>query len=428
MTGRNATIDISPSAARLTSSLRDIGYDFVTAIADIVDNSIEAKAKTISITTAYEAEHSWVRVTDDGHGMTPATLNEAMRFGTRRIYGAEELGKFGLGLKTASLSQCRKLTVVTRAAPKRGRIHIREIDLDHIAESDEWVAKAFERAGLPWQAQERLASSPGTVVLWRDLDRVFDGLNSVGGHARRRLNRLAVAARSHLGMVFHRFIEGEAGQAPLKISVNGETVEPWDPFARGEQTTQTLQRKRFTLGTMPGQEVIFSPFVLPHRSAFSTPAAFDRYAGPKKWNRQQGLYVYRSDRLIQAGGWAGLRSADEHTKYARAALDFKPPLDTMFKVNVAKMRVTLPPQLRAPLERSAAELVAAAQARYRRGELDSLANRPEVQGGTLPDLKTIGIVLRAAARETNEDEALDRIAERIGARSPEVTEALGWGG
>lgn len=421
-------IDISPAAARLTGSLRDIGYDFMTAVADIVDNSIEAGARSIDISLEFNGDDSWVRIADDGLGMRPKVLDEALRFGTRRSYGEGELGRFGLGLKTASLSQCRRLIVITRAAKERKRIHARIMDLDYIARTDSWTVLKVAPSRLDADLIGRLESTPGTAVVWAHLDRVFDGLNSRGGYARRRLERLAVATREHIGMVFHRFLDGEVpDRDKVKITVNGELVEPWDPFARSEPLTQELPSREFILHhSGKRSSVEFRPFVLPHREAFSTQQAFERFGGPKRWNRHQGLYIYRAHRLIQAGGWAGTRAIDEHTKFARAALEFPPTLDELFKVNVAKMRVTLPPDLKTPLERSVGELVTAAQTRYRRGEIARKSGTDQRSRGELPDLSDVGVAIRAAAIEVGEVAALTRIEDRLKLRSAEIATAVGW--
>lgn len=150
----------------MITSLRDIGYDFATAVADLVDNSIAAGAKHVSITTEYDGGSSWVRVSDDGHGMTPSILNEALRFGSRRQYGRRDLGRYGLGLKTASLSQCRRLLVATRSAPIRRRISSLVIDLDFIARTDAWSALDIPPHVQPVELVEPLQTSTGTVVMW----------------------------------------------------------------------------------------------------------------------------------------------------------------------------------------------------------------------------------------------------------------------
>ena len=156
--------------------------------------------------------------------------------------------------------------------------------------------------------------------------------------------------------MFHRFLENTDGR-DLVITVNGEKVEPWNPFAPGEPARTELAPQRFevVVDDVAGT-VTLQRFVLPSRDQFSSPAEFERLSGPLNWNRQQGLYIYRARRLVQWGGWNGIRGIDEHTKLARAALDFDTDLDSVFHINVAKMRVTIPPQLRQMIERPINEL------------------------------------------------------------------------
>lgn len=421
------SIEVTPSASRLTTSLRDIGYEFVTAIADLVDNSVAAGAGQVDITIEFRGEESRVVICDDGSGMSPGRLNEAMRFGSRRSYRDDDLGKFGLGLKTASLSQCRRITVVSRAAPQRRRLHARVLDLDHIADTDRWEVLAPQAGSLRPSLTEPLSSGTGTVVVWERLDRVLSYADPGSGWARRRLVQLAEATSQYMGMAFHRFLSGEVpGRGLLKITVNGEIVQAWDPFGRDEPNHVALPERRYTLavGGATG-DVTMRPYILPPKEAFSSPQAFDRLAGPNKWNRQQGLYVYRSGRLIQSGGWCGLRTLDEHTKLARVALEFAPELDELFQVNVAKMRVGLPSELRVQMEKAVADLCRRAQTIYREAATHDdrhSADRPTAAAGA-----EVGLALRAAAMVLGDVEwnALERILELLRSTDPELAETLG---
>src|SRR5580692_7871819 len=237
---------ITPSAARLTESLRDIGYDFPSAVADSVDNSIMAGATRVEILIEFDGTDSSVSIADDGHGMTANGLVEALRYGTRRTYSRGDLGRYGLGLKTASLSQCRSLTVVTRSSLTATRVSARTLDLDLIAEWDEWLVVDPRHDPAVPRARGYLADGSGTVVIWRKLDRVLPEKRPDGGWARRRLDAMAAKTANHLGVVFHRFLEGAEGQ-DLVITVNGEKVEPWNPFAPGESARLELPQHRFEI-------------------------------------------------------------------------------------------------------------------------------------------------------------------------------------
>jgi hypothetical protein len=350
------------------ASLRDIGYDISAAVADLVDNSIDAGATEIDITIHDAGGDSWVRVADNGIGMRPRELDEAMRYGSERSYERHDLGHFGLGLKTASLSQARCLTVASRKGD-RGRLSVRRWDLDRIEQADEWLLESPPRDEWPDHLVEPLANQSGTVVHWQRLDRLLSYRRPNGAATTRALRAMAGEITEHLGMVFHRFISGEAtnGHRSLRIAVSGEPVHPWDPFARDEPRTRALPVLRLPLEGIDGEtvDVEVSPFVLPAQQAFSSQEAHQRAGGPARWNRQQGLYIYRRERLIQSGGWNRLRTMDEHSKLARIAVDIPAGAEDAFQINVAKMNVVLPDRLRADLRALVSSVVAEAQRSYR---------------------------------------------------------------
>ncbi len=423
---------VTPSAARLTVSLRDIGYDFRAALADIVDNSVAAGAGRVAVEVSYAGADSRVVVADDGSGMRLSALTEAFRFGSRRSYRSGELGRYGLGLKTASLSQCRTLTVVTRP-PDGQRTYVRQLDLNMIQEWDEWVIYDPGSTEAVRHARALLDSGFSTVVVWENLDRLLPADRPDGGWARRRVESAAERAGQHLGMVFHRFLEGGPVRGPLVMTVNGVAVDPWDPFAPAEPERVELPTLRFevTSGAVVGP-VELRRYVLPPRHRFSSVEQWERLSGPLKWNRQQGLYIYRADRLVQWGGWSGLRAMDEHTKLARVAVDFDTALDTVFNINVAKMRVSLPVELRQMMEQPVQETCAAAQEVYRRGS-QTRGNLPVhhdggSDGGRRAPSAAAGLALRSAALQSGDYEALQRIVRLLAEQAPELVDTLGLRG
>jgi hypothetical protein len=358
--------EMIPPARRLMESLRDIGYDTPAAVADLVDNSIDADAEHVRVDVGHDREGGWIRIADDGIGMTESQLDEAMRYGSARAYGTRDLGHFGLGLKTASLSQGRRLTVATRSSP-RGPIRIRRWDLDNVARTDSWQLERLTSRECPTVLVDPLVGTTGTVVLWERLDRILGGRQPSGDAAARRLESAAADIARHLAMVFHRFLSGDAPGPPLSLHVAGAPLAPWDPFARGEALTRVLATQTVELphgGSV--HEVVVQPYILPAQHHFSSPDAHEAASGPSRWNRQQGLYIYRRDRLIQSGGWNRLRTLDEHAKLARIAIDIPPGADAAFRINVSKMTVGLPDAVRPPLRALVAGVVSAAQDIYRR--------------------------------------------------------------
>lgn len=444
MTSQPDTYEVVPSAARLATTLRDVGYDFKAAIADLVDNSIAAKATRVDITPRFSEGDSWIRISDNGKGMSSGTLNEALRYGSQRErYEPNELGKFGLGLKTASHSQCLRLTVATKQYGSQ-QIEAREHNLDHFIETDRWEIKA-----IPSDQQTRLLTQPlqqlrsGTVVLWQNLDRLLSYKDPSGRWAKKGFLRRVEELDQYLGMVFHRFLAGEIfGSPKLRIYIGKSEVELWDPFCRDEPHTEELLTEEFDvlLDNRRGKAV-FTPFVLPNIHKFSTRDAHKR-AGRGRWTASQGLWIYRADRLIQDGGWSNLRTADEHTKYVRAALDFYPDMDDAFGINIAKMRVSLPRDLRGGLKGPITRVTKRAKELYKAGDKPTPTAQPSKKrrqssritgrGTGSANTKTSGMILRISqslrrsASNVGETEALDKIKRELKHIDKESADALGW--
>lgn len=422
----------APSAARLTSSLRDIGYDFVSAVADLIDNSISAGATDVAVEIEFAGPDSVVYIADNGSGLNARGMTEALRFGSRRAYGSGDLGRYGLGLKTASLSQARCVTVVSRPADRRRPLW-RSLDLDLIAEFDEWVLAENPRDHAVARSEEMLGTGTGTVVVWQNLDRVLPASGAHGGWAKRRFEVLVNKTKRHLAMVFHRFLTGENNAPRMTIRVNGDKVRAWDPFVRQEPGTQQLATQQFELesaASVGGVEL--RRYILPGKRTFSSLTAFEDAAGPLNWNRQQGLYVYRENRLVQWGSWAGTRGIDEHTKLARASLDFTSNLDEVFNINVAKMRVSVPAQLKQMLDRPVSELCILADRVYRRhntdttddtdGDVFDRDDKAPVSGS----LSEVGLALKSAAIQSGEYDGFRKVMQVMRDQHAELARGLGF--
>lgn len=447
------TARVLPSARRLIGSLRDLGYGTPEAVADLVDNSLAAGAHNVDITIEFDGSDSWLRISDDGSGMNASTITEAMRYGTERSYEADDLGKFGLGLKTASMSQCRSLTVASRVSKTTARVEVRQLDLDYVEDYNTWDVLILGAGERPDHSVEPLRRHRGTVILWENLDRILTYSDPSGGWARRYLIDLAGRIEEHLSMVFHRFLAGEVPRKRLNITINGTRIDPWDPFARQEPATEALQETDFELNTPNGSGIVhLTPYVLPPKASFSSEGAWRRMSGPAQWNRQQGFYIYRANRLIQSGGWSQMRTADEHTKLARVALMFNPELDAAFGINVAKMRVTLPHELRMQIEDTVNRTVRRGRSVYdakpdqpakqkassskdsgRRSS--SATNESSQRNGSAGEGGTASVALGAGARRAaledaaltaSERPALGRIVKALKTQAPEVASDLGW--
>ena len=322
-----------------------------------MDNCIAARAETVQILASLETPELRIGILDDGIGMTEEELLEGMRLGSRNPLEARaksDLGRFGLGLKTASFSQCRVLTVVSRT---NGATVSARWNLDHIAESGRWqVQIPDDLAQIP--GTEFLGRN-GTLVVWEQLGVGNDNRDS--GRNVAELVRELDGARSHLELVFHRFLAGEPGRRRVGILMNSRPLEPFDPFQSRHPATIAGPEE---LIRVADEDVLVQAFTLPHHSKV-TPAEWERYAGPEGYLRNQGFYVYRERRLIIHGTWFGLARQIELTKLARVRIDMPNSLDGAWKIDVKKASAQLPPPVRERLRRIIEPLGAASRRVYR---------------------------------------------------------------
>jgi hypothetical protein len=344
------TIEIVPSASALVHSLRGVGYSPETAVADLLDNSIAAGATSIDIEFIWNDGDPKVAVGDNGSGMNEAALIGAMRFGgvgSDVMRSEHDLGRFGLGLKTASLSQCRHMTVISR---RDGHTSALSWDIDEVDRVKSWEALIPEP--LPdLTAVKRLLDQPhGTLVLWEHMD----PMAGLSGLDRETFFRRIHDVRLYLGMIFHRFLGGDAQH--IAVTVNGRVVKPWDPFQRNNPATITMQTEPIRYA---GQIVRVTPYVLPHRDRFANEAAYEEAGGIGGWGERQGFYVYRRKRLLVAGGWLGLGGArawtrEEASRLARLAIDIPADLDGDWRIDVRKSQARPPGPMRVRLTAIAA--------------------------------------------------------------------------
>ena len=343
MTGeiRQQELDLPPRASALVESLRDMGYSLRTAIADVIDNSITAGARNVQLYADTHHEFPAIGILDDGVGMSEEELHEAMRPGAKsplEIRPANDLGRFGLGLKTASFSQCRRLTVVTR---KDSAVFSATWDLDTVVKRDRWVVKIPDSPeAVRWS--ERLQRD-GTLVVWEKLDRL---VGSDGQQNRRDLVRQLDDTASHIEFVFHRFLSGREGRR-LVISMNDRELQPFDPFHSNHSATQHHPEEVIRLD---GSEIRIWPVTLPHHDKV-TANDWKKYGGQEGYVSNQGFYLYRNRRMIVHGTWFRLARQLELTKLARVGIDIPNTLDAEWKIDVRKASAQPPAPVRDRLKK-----------------------------------------------------------------------------
>lgn len=331
-----------PEPVALMESTRAIGYSTETAIADILDNSLAAGAENIDIFYMPESNESeaFLAIIDDGTGMNSEGINTAMQYGGRSPLELREntdLGRFGLGLKTASLSQCDKLTVISKQGE---HLEGRCWDLDFIKQKHNWAIMVLEDEDIKEipLLEELNKKESGTLVLWRKLGRMQQGES-----IRNVFNARMDAVRNHIALVFHRFLTGGDGHKRVHINMNYTPVEPADPFLTGK--SQQVIAPYYV-----SEKVRVMPFQLPHLSKM-TRKDHKLLGITDDLIKNQGFYIYRNRRLIVWGTWFRRMRKSSLSQLARIRIDIPSDFDNEWVLDVKKSTASPPPFIIKALEK-----------------------------------------------------------------------------
>lgn len=328
-----------PEARLLLASLRSVGYNEETAIADIIDNCISAQAHEIKI--HFDWEKKRIVISDDGFGMSKKDLLDNMRIGSSdpgKNRAENDLGRFGMGMKTAAFSLGKKLTVVTKAD---ATVSNASWDLDQIPQIG-WSLIVRDESEI-CEFSSRLGEQ-GTIVIIENLDRVIDIDDEK--KAQNKFYRIAGKTEKHLALTFHRFIEEDN----LLLELNGNLIKAWNPFVLKNSATQELPEES-VFSDDGCAEVIIQPYVLPHKTKFASDEDYQAAGGPKGWNYHQGIYVYRNRRLIICGTWFDYIKKEPAYNLARIKIDITSASDEDWKIDIKKSTASLPSYVRELVER-----------------------------------------------------------------------------
>lgn len=338
----------SPNPGALIQSMRAFGYDISTAIADVIDNSIAAGARNIRVEFYWDDDNSHIAIIDDGKGMSEEELINAMRLGSKSPLEErfeDDLGRFGLGMKTASFSQCNRLTVATKQYSLESTV--RCWDLDYISKINCWNLLKSKSTIMEKYLIRLNEMSSGTVVLWENIDSIVSENSDQNLDPQKFFYEKASDVKKHVALTFCDFL---AGRNALNIWINDRCVEPWDPFLSSHPATIVSPAEELYIDD---ELVRVTPYILPHHSKL-TPEEFSLASGTKGWNAQQGFYIYRNKRLIVAGSWLGLGyKKEEHSKLARIRIDINNRQDKDWDIDVRKAKATPPSAIVGDLKRIA---------------------------------------------------------------------------
>ena len=331
-----------PLAPILVESTRSIGYTFESALADIIDNSLSVNASIIEVEYSSHPTNAYLCILDNGAGMGKEELRAAMRYGSRSSLDARnstDLGRFGLGMKTASMSQCRELTVISK---KNGKLSAAIWDLDYIFEKSDWIIKELSEAeifnlDIP-TIKELKEFDSGTLVMWRKFDKLEHSAKDFNKSFLDKIN----LARDHVALVFHRYISGDGVSMPVKIYFNREPIVAIDPFLTTHPGSQPLEEQKIRID---GSDVLIKPYILPHISKISE--KYLNCLGQKEdLKKNQGFYLYRNKRLIVWGTWFGLHRQYELEKLTRIRVDIPSELDSLWSIDIKKSTAMLPDKIK----------------------------------------------------------------------------------
>ncbi len=354
-----------PDAPTLMWSTRAIGYTTSAAVADLIDNSISANASNIQIQFV-SGENSYISILDDGTGMDPDALRQAMKYGSGNPWkerNPSDLGRFGLGLKTASLSQCRRLTV---ASKQNGTISAFCWDLDHVIEAKAWELLELDDNDIQKLPQigKLQNQSEGTIVLWDNLDKIF-----VGDENKEKGLLIKIKeVEEHLSLTFHRYLQGESGLKKLTIISNGIPLKPTDPFFITRSDEMPSERISVHYTNQNGKDaedvVIVTPFILPFSDALSQ-TDLDALGGKDGLIKNQGFYIYRNKRLIVAADWFRLARKTDLSKLCRVRVDMPNTLDDIWTIDVKKSMAVPPEVVLRNLKRIVSPIIKAGKRKYK---------------------------------------------------------------
>lgn len=323
-----------PEAASMIETFRAIGYNIETAVADIIDNSISAGAKNVYINRIWSGSNTVITIKDDGCGMSSDEIVEAMRPGSQnplQSRSANDLGRFGLGMKTASFSQCRKLTVISKKAGYHSAYWTWDLDyveLTHKWELIRWSPEAYV------DAVDNQVS--GTMIVWTDLDRIIPALTSANDiGAKQKFSDAWARVKAHIAMTFHRFIENNE----ISIFWGENKIDAWNPFCLTEKKTQIFPTESLYFGSYKAE---VKGYILPHKNNFSSEKSYKNAEGINGYPAAQGFYIYRGKRLLLAGSWLNLFRKEDHYKLVRISIDLPNTLDSEWQIDIKKSTATPP--------------------------------------------------------------------------------------
>jgi hypothetical protein len=346
--------EAEPNPEHLIRSIAEQGYSLESSLADLIDNSISAEATGVEVLIDMEQEPFTLFLADNGSGMTENTLKSSMQFPSsspvlERV--ETDLGRFGLGMKTASFSQTRTFTVLSRergASIYKGRTW----DVDYLKRKKKWhlIVNTKDEVERILSNYHKISAdhlgnikdfSANTIIIWKGLYKFEEYLDRSNRKKalQQQLNEVTV---DHLALVFHRFLERKKDK--ISIRVNNKQINPFDPFPPSDLGVRKIESKRRSFFK---DKVKLEGFVLPACSIDEARTGVSKWTTKKaSLTDMEGIYIYRADRIIIYGGWNGLIRKGPRLQLARLRVDVGNKVDHLLHLNVSKSQITIPHDLK----------------------------------------------------------------------------------
>lgn len=379
------TEDAIPNPEYLIKSIAEQGYSLESALADLIDNSITAKSDKIEILIKMEEEPFTLFISDNGIGMDEKELKASMQFPSNSLEderNAFDLGRFGLGLKTASFSQTRCFTVLSR---KRGTKYYsgRTWDVNYLKKVGKWHLLVNTKEEIAKLLQQYRFLSEGhlkrfenfeanTIVIWNGLYKYENYLEENNRQSALK-KQITEITSDYLSLVFHRYLEQRAN--PLQIRINNNLIIPFNPFPTSISDFRPIEFKQKHFST---DTIKIEGFILPSRSIDESQSISIWTTKNRSLMDMEGIYIYRADRLILFGGWNGLIKKAPRLQLARLRVHIGNSVDHLLHLNVAKSQIEIPHDLRVAFEKYIDELKTQAEREFfNRGIRKFSSNRKE---------------------------------------------------
>lgn len=333
--GNQVAEDFSPDALELLESNRNLGYSIEEAVADLIDNSVTAMATLITIELNWHNGNPIFRLWDNGQGMGKEKLIKSFKLGSLEQRNPKDLGRFGFGMKTASLSQAKELVVISKQ--KNDQVYIRSLDLNFIASiGKKWNLKYCDPADFKDEIEILEKAGQGTIICWKNWDRAPQSQDD--------FISLITKISNYVSVCFHRFIEGG-----IKIYSHDELLKSVSPIPRDSQKYSDIPLESYENSRQTAYILKHPKFWDQEYDALPSINSYSLFNG---FAAQQGIYIYRENRLLNPyGGWLGVIKPINSSKLARVTIDYPNAADKLWTLDITKTHATIPYEFKKEIEK-----------------------------------------------------------------------------